>query len=145
MRLRFIKFITLRSRVISCVLITVLCSCDQYAFYGSHSLPSQVDFNFHIKPIISERCFKCHGPDNGTREADLFLHTQEGLYAALASDPSRHVIVPGDASSSEIIHRITSDDVDTRMPPGHLYPRRNLLCLRAGKEVGPGMRLIISH
>ena len=117
MRLRFIKFITLRSRVISCVLITVLCSCDQYTFYGSHSLPSQVDFNFHIKPIISDRCFKCHGPDNGTREADLFLHTQEGLYAALASDPSRHVIVPGDASSSEIIHRITSDDVDTKMPP----------------------------
>ena len=82
-----------------------------------HSLPSQVDFNFHIKPIISDRCFKCHGPDNGAREADLYLHTQEGLYAVLASDPSRHVIVPGDVSSSELIRRITSDDVDTRMPP----------------------------
>ena len=71
----------------------------------------------HIKPIISDRCFKCHGPDNGAREADLYLNTQEGLYAALASDPLRHVIIPGDASSSEMVSRITSDDPDIKMPP----------------------------
>ena len=91
-------------------------SCTQEASV-SEGIPDNVDFNLHIKPIISDRCFKCHGPDNGAREADLFLHTEEGLYAALSSDPSRHVIVPGDISSSEMIHRITSDDSDIQMPP----------------------------
>ena len=97
----------------------ILFSCNQNSSYDSDLLPSRVDFNFHIKPIISDRCFKCHGPDDRVREADLRLHTQEGLYAALASDPSGHVIVPGDASNSEIIRRITSDDPDTKMPPEH--------------------------
>ena len=76
-----------------------------------------VDFQRDIRPVLASHCFKCHGPDNGAREADLFLHTEEGLYASLSSDPSRHVIVPGDISSSEMIHRITSDDSDRKMPP----------------------------
>jgi len=109
------KFINLNF-FYSIFVFTIFFSCTEEARV-SDGMPNNVDFNLHIKPIISDRCFKCHGPDNGAREADLFLHTEEGLYAVLSSDSSRHVIVPGDISSSEMIHRITSDDSDIQMPP----------------------------
>ncbi len=83
-------------------------------------LPSKVDFNFHIKPILSDRCFACHGPDENTREADLSLHTESGAFAVL--DDERYIIKPGDAKSSEVYHRISSTDPEYMMPP----PESNL-------------------
>ena len=79
-------------------------------------LPEVVDFNFHIKPILSDRCFKCHGPDPNTRDANLRLDTQEGAYAALYEDSTRYGIVPGDAAASEVFVRITHPDPEERMP-----------------------------
>ena len=66
-------------------------------------------FNRHIRPILADRCFTCHGPDANAREAELRLDTAEAAH--------EWVIVPGDAASSEVIARITSDDPDLRMPP----------------------------
>jgi Protein of unknown function (DUF1553)/Protein of unknown function (DUF1549)/Planctomycete cytochrome C len=66
-------------------------------------------FNRDIRPILGDKCYACHGPDSGTRKADLRLDTEEGSHES--------VIVPGDAAASELISRISSDDPDERMPP----------------------------
>ncbi len=64
-----------------------------------------VDFSRDIRPILSNHCFTCHGPDADTREADLRL------------DQPSAVIVPGKAAASDLIDRITTTDQDLRMPP----------------------------
>lgn len=84
---------------------------------GGPAVPDVVDYNFHVRPILSDRCFKCHGPDANKREADLRLDTEEGAFAALKDDPSSHVIVPGDPLSSALYLRISSNDTASVMPP----------------------------
>ena len=84
---------------------------------GTAAIPSKVDYNFHIRPIFSDRCFKCHGPDANQRKSNLRLDTEAGLYAALKDDPSAHVIVPGDPGASEVYNRISSTDTSILMPP----------------------------
>lgn len=76
-----------------------------------------VDYNLHIRPILSDRCFICHGPDGNARKADLRLDIAEGAYAALKDDPSAHPIVPGDPEASEVFRRISSEDTSQVMPP----------------------------
>ncbi len=84
---------------------------------GSFVLPKYVDYNYDIKPILSDKCFACHGPDNNTREAGLRLDTEEGAYKALAESPGKHAVVPGKPHISEAFLRITSDDESIKMPP----------------------------
>jgi len=59
------------------------------------AMPDVIDYNYHIRPILSDRCFKCHGPDANKRKANLRLDTPEGAYAAFKDNPSMHAIVPG--------------------------------------------------
>ncbi len=68
-----------------------------------------VDFNSEIRPLLSDRCYTCHGPDEENREADLRLDIEE--YA------KESVIVPGDRDASELYLRVSSTDPDVRMPP----------------------------
>ncbi|MDF1815041.1 MAG: PSD1 and planctomycete cytochrome C domain-containing protein, partial [Verrucomicrobiales bacterium] len=72
----------------------------------------EVNFNNDIRPILTENCIACHGPDEHGRKAKLRLDTYEG--ATTGESPA---IVPGDADASELIARIQSDDVDDIMPP----------------------------
>lgn len=76
-----------------------------------------VDYNYDVRPILADHCFACHGPDPESREAELSLHTQEGLYAPLRDDSARHIIVPGNPGASELVRRITHSDPQERMPP----------------------------
>jgi len=69
-----------------------------------------IDFRRDIRPILSDNCFQCHGPDSETREADLRLDVRDVALEAGA-------IVPGDAESSEVVARVFADDEDLRMPP----------------------------
>lgn len=78
-----------------------------------------IDFNRDIRPILSDRCFGCHGPDAGNgRKAGLRLDGAEWAHAVLES--GHRAIVPGDLEASEAARRITSDDPDEVMPPPEL-------------------------
>ena len=73
-----------------------------------------VDFQRDVRPILVDNCFQCHGPDPGTREADLRLDTEEG---AFATRPQGSVIVPGDFPASLLYQRIAHENQRRRMPP----------------------------
>ena len=66
------------------------------------------NFNRDVRPILSETCFHCHGPDAQTRQADLRLDEKESTFS---------VVEPGDDNASELVRRITSNDPDQQMPP----------------------------
>ncbi len=80
--------------------------------------PGKIDFNYEIRPILSDKCFNCHGPDARNRKAGLRLDTKDGAFAKLKSDG--HAIVPGNLDESELVERITSEDESDRMPPKSL-------------------------
>ncbi|MEZ5326771.1 MAG: PSD1 and planctomycete cytochrome C domain-containing protein [Verrucomicrobiales bacterium] len=73
-----------------------------------------VDFNEHIRPILADKCFACHGPDENERKAKLRLDTQEGSRIDLGGYKA---LEPGNAAKSELIARILTDDEDDVMPP----------------------------
>jgi hypothetical protein len=77
-----------------------------------------LDFNRDIRPLLSDRCFACHGPDAEDRHAGLRLDMREAATAPL--DSGATAIVPGDAATSELVQRITSTDPDVVMPPPHI-------------------------
>jgi hypothetical protein len=80
-------------------------------------LPETIDYNRHVKPILSDNCFFCHGPDKNTQEAGLELATREGALAPLPENPGKRAIVPGNLAKSEVYHRIVSADEEFMMPP----------------------------
>ncbi|MEZ4777541.1 MAG: DUF1553 domain-containing protein [Bacteroidia bacterium] len=85
-------------------------------------LPEKVDYNYHIRPILSDRCYSCHGPDEKKREADLRLDIESDAKKAL-SESGGHAIVPGSLRRSKVIDRIRSADPESMMPP----PESNLI------------------
>ena len=76
-----------------------------------------IDFGRDIRPILSDACFQCHGPDESKREADLRLDIKDGAFAKLDSDAAGAAIVAGQPEQSELYRRITTTDDDERMPP----------------------------
>src|SRR3954468_8760092 len=75
------------------------------------ALPDKIDYNRDVRPIFSDTCFACHGPDKNTRKAELRLDTREGAFAALKGGGG-HVIVPGKTEASAVYVRIVSKDED---------------------------------
>src|SRR4051812_36120272 len=91
---------------------------------AAHSpLPRVVDFNRDIRPILSDNCYACHGPDKNKRKADLRLDTRDGLLATGGDHP---LLTPGKPEQSELFRRITTADRNERMPDP-----------RSGKSLGP--------
>jgi hypothetical protein len=95
------------------------------------SIPDKVDFTFHVKPIISDRCFKCHGPDKNAIEGGLSLNTAEDAYMALGEKKDHYAIVPGNIEKSELVNRIYTLDESLMMPP----PESNLTLTKYEKEI----------
>ena len=122
---------------IALIIFLIGCTSDNKDVANSISqtvsphLPDQVDFIFHVKPILSDRCFKCHGPDENKIEAGLQLHTEEKAFAALGENKDRQAIVRGDVSQSELVQRINTDDPEKQMPP----PESNLSLTEYEKQL----------
>ena len=85
---------------------------------GDETLPERVSFNRDIRPILSDVCFHCHGPDQSKRKADLRFDSEAGALADLGE--GRRSIVAGKPETSELIKRIESTDPDSQMPPPDL-------------------------
>lgn len=110
----------MKSTQLVCVLAAIV--------LGVPSLPllaadGSVEFSRDIRPILSDKCFFCHGPDPTHREADLRLDQKEGVLADLGG---YFAVVPGKPDESELMARITADDEFTKMPPAE-----------SGKELTP--------
>lgn len=97
----------------------IACQSDTHA---GLNLPETIDFNIHVKPILSDRCFACHGPDQQKQKAGLALHEPDRAFAALQDKPGHFALVPGKPHKSTLYQRIISDDPEYLMPP----PESNL-------------------
>ena len=96
---------------IVCVICLTNCSIGQTLAAGP---ADDVDFNRDIRPILSNHCFQCHGPDEDSREAELRLDSHR---AATARHDGDAAIVAGDVEHSVVVQRVTSTDEDVVMPP----------------------------
>ncbi|HRQ72666.1 MAG TPA: PSD1 and planctomycete cytochrome C domain-containing protein [Phycisphaerales bacterium] len=95
-----------------------------------------VDFNRDVRPILSDACFKCHGPDEAAREGGLRLDTREGAVAARERGAA---VVPGESGASLLMRMVTASDPAERMPPadsGKTLTPGQIETLRAWVEQG---------
>ncbi|MGB0741773.1 MAG: DUF1549 domain-containing protein, partial [Planctomycetaceae bacterium] len=105
-------------RQVACLLLTILAvttsvhAGDQPA--ADNSAPRTIQFNRDIRPLLSDNCFFCHGPDNNRREANLRLDTQQGL---LGNRNNIGAIIPGSPETSALIERVEATDPEVIMPP----------------------------
>ena len=103
---------------------------------GKSSSADIVEFNRDIRPILSDNCFFCHGPDKNKREAELRLDTKIGLHG---SDKKTGALVPGNPADSELFKRVTSTDNEIKMPPaksGKSLTERDIQLLKKWIEQG---------
>lgn len=114
------------ARIAGCLLasfLSVLAAADAPA--------QEISFDRDIRPILSDKCSQCHGPDEAAREADLRLDLKENAFA------ERDGVAPfraGDADASEAIRRIFSADPGERMPPPDI--KQELLSELGGRGSG---------
>lgn len=102
-------------------LILLGIACNNYKteelVLAEKSIPDDIDYNFHVRPILSDKCFACHGPDKAKQEAGLRLDTWEGATTELLQTPGEYAIIPGKPGKSMAFLRIMSTDPETVMPP----------------------------
>jgi hypothetical protein len=94
--------------------LCVLCASVVTPALAEPPIPATIDFNRDVRPVLSDNCFFCHGPDKNKRKADLRLDTKDGLFTAI--EKKRFPAVPGHPEQSEIYKRVITDDDDERMP-----------------------------
>src|SRR5262245_270328 len=101
---------TTRHRLPACValLLALLATSSRAA---DPAAKQALDFDRHVRPILAENCFACHGPDEKARKARLRLDTKDGALGR------NGLIVPGKSAGSELIARITSEEPSKLMPP----------------------------
>ena len=105
----------------------------RYSWPDRVAADGKIDFNRDIRPILSDKCLQCHGPDETTRKARLRFDTQEGAMAKPG------VIVPGDSAASRLVRRITSTNPELVMPPpstGHQLTLKEVAQLKQWIDEG---------
>ncbi|HEY0677484.1 MAG TPA: PSD1 and planctomycete cytochrome C domain-containing protein [Chitinophagaceae bacterium] len=111
----------MKGRILLCIItiavvVAGLVSCLDQNNEQQSPLPKTVSFNFHIRPILSDKCFKCHGPDPGHRQASLRLDIADSAYAPLKETKGEFAIVPGNPERSVLYQRISTSDTSYIMP-----------------------------
>ncbi len=103
---------------------------------GESQMPQIIEFKRDIRPILSDHCFTCHGPDEANRKTKLRFDTEAGAFADLGS---YRALVPGDLSKSEMYRRITTKEEAVKMPPvysGRKLTQRQIEMIRLWIEQG---------
>ena len=85
------------------------------SLYARAAAPGKVDFNRDVRPILSDTCFACHGPDEAKRKSGLRLDNKDDAFKPAKSGET--AIVPGKPDASELVKRVLTDDADEHMPP----------------------------
>jgi hypothetical protein len=85
--------------------------------YASLELPETVDYNFHIKPILSDNCYTCHGPDANKRKAGLRLDLEETAFEELKESPGEYAFIAGNSEKSKAYWHMITEDPKEIMPP----------------------------
>ena len=85
--------------------------------YASVKTPDIIDYNFHIKPLLSDNCYKCHGPDANKRKAGLRLDIETDAFLELPENPGSYALVPGKPNQSELYKRLITEEASQVMPP----------------------------
>jgi len=114
-------------------------SCDKKApinedlilFSNTKTIPETISFNYHVRPILSDRCFKCHGPDKAKIQAGLSFNSREDALIALGENKDHYAIISGDIEGSTMIHRMYTEDESKLMPP----PESNLVLEEYEKKI----------
>jgi len=96
-----------------------------------YELPEEISFNFHVKPILSDKCFACHGPDANKRKAGLRLDIEAEAKAELEENPGKFALIEGSVEESALISRINTPDPSLVMPP----PDSHLKLSQEEKEI----------
>jgi len=106
-------------KLISLFILLLLTTCGldkpEEVEIAYKELPETIDFNFHVRPILSDRCFNCHGPDENARKANLRLDVEESIFKKIP-EKETFAVVAGHPEKSELIARILSGDPELVMP-----------------------------
>lgn len=93
------------------------CKNESSQQVSEEKIPDQISYNFDIRPILSDKCLACHGPDANKREAGLRLDVESDAFKALKDNPKAHALVAGRPDLSHAFLRITTKDTTMLMPP----------------------------
>ena len=119
------RFMGIKTSFILVFLVLLFASCEKEipvdVSEAYQRLPEKIDFNFHIRPILSDRCFACHGPDEKARKAELRLDLEETAFEKLKSG-NGFAFVQSKPHKSAVVDRILSENPEFQMPP----PESNL-------------------
>jgi hypothetical protein len=112
MNLRFLTIVSILLLLITGFIL----SCNNTGTASNRSLPEIVSYNFHIRPILSDKCFACHGPDANKRKAGFRLDIEDSAFAPLKETKGAWAIVRGNPEKSELFKRVSSTDPAYLMP-----------------------------
>jgi hypothetical protein len=97
----------------------------------TQTIPETINYNFDVKPILSDNCYTCHGPDADARQANLRLDTDAGAFGYAKNLSTKPIIKPGNPKESALVFHINSKDPKTQMPP----PDSNLSLSEREKQI----------
>jgi len=95
------------------------------------TIPDRISYNFDVKPILSDKCYTCHGPDPKSVQGDFRLDINDHWFRTSEDDPNKQIIFPGKISKSELVDRIHSIRASHHMPP----PESNLELTEREKRI----------